>query len=147
MALPGLTDNSSFITRTAETAQKISLQCSVALLSELIRRIYLKMLQEQKGDEADFGLPQCTSRYIGPTVLDMLWSLPLPTKPPSPPHNSCGRLDPSPVPTLWQVSIPSECQKSIKVIVAENWKAKKLYCGWCMTPRVWVSEHANNAFP
>lgn len=79
MALPGPTDNSSFITRTAETAQNFSLQCSVALPSELIRRICLEMLQKQKGDEADFRPPQCTSRYIGPTVLGIIWSLHLPT--------------------------------------------------------------------
>lgn len=146
MALPGLTDNASFITRTAETARNICLQCSVGLPSELIRRIYLKMPQEQKEDKADFRLPQCTSRYIGPAVLDILWSLHLPTKPLPPPHTLHERLHPSPVPTLCQVSIPSQCENSIKVIVAENWEAKKLYCCWCMTPRVWISKHGN-AFP
>lgn len=145
MSLPGLTDNSSFITMAAETARNICVQCSVALPSELIRRIYHKLLQ-QKEDEADFKPPQCTSRYIGPTVLDILWSLHLPSKPLPPPQNLHGRLYPSPVPTLWQVSIPSQCQNSIKVIVAENWEAKKLYCCWCTTPRVWISKHAN-AFP
>lgn len=67
------------------------------------------MLQQQKGDEADFRPPQCTSRYIGPTVLDILQSLHLPTKLLPPPHNLHGRLYPSLVPTLWQISIPSEC--------------------------------------
>lgn len=57
MALPWLTDNSSFFTRTAEIAQNICLQRSAASPSELIRRIYLKMLQQQKGDEADFRPP------------------------------------------------------------------------------------------
>lgn len=57
MALPGLPVNPSFITRTAEIAQNISLQCSVTLTSELIRRIYPKILEEQEGGEGDFRCP------------------------------------------------------------------------------------------
>lgn len=74
MALPGLSVNPTFITRTAEIAQSISLQCCVTLPLELIR-IHLKMLEEQEEVKGDFRPPQCTSRYIDPTLVDMLCSL------------------------------------------------------------------------